>query len=125
MAKGKSKTVEGMTTYNIELDDGATITVVTDHQGSARLTSEGLKEGCPHCEQVDCVGGCEDIMEMDVAAQQDEQEAARERDCYNIAIDGMESLILGVAGAGVKIDSMAFVQGIQSAYDAIAERFSG
>jgi hypothetical protein len=39
---------------------------------------------------------------------------------YNSAIDGIESLILAHACAGVDIVSKAYVEGLQSALDAIA-----
>ena len=41
---------------------------------------------------------------------------------YNAAIDGLESLILAHACAGVDVESPAYVEGIETAVDAIANR---
>ena len=39
---------------------------------------------------------------------------------YNAAIDGLESLILAHAFAGVDVESPAYLEGIETAVDAIA-----
>jgi len=41
---------------------------------------------------------------------------------YNAAIDGLEALILAHACAGVDVESPAYVEGIETAVDAIANR---
>ncbi|MFH1265215.1 MAG: hypothetical protein ABIK89_05765, partial [Planctomycetota bacterium] len=46
-------------------------------------------------------------------------EAAANRQ-YNAAIDGLESLILAHACAGVDVESPAYVEGIETAVDAVA-----
>ena len=50
-----------------------------------------------------------------------EPETAANRQ-YNAAIDGLESLILAHACAGVDVESPAYVEGIETAVDAIANR---
>ena len=42
---------------------------------------------------------------------------------YNAAIDGLESLILAHACAGVNIESPAYLEGIETAVDALAKQF--
>jgi len=41
---------------------------------------------------------------------------------YNAAIDGVESLILAHACAGIDVESPAYIEGIETAVDAIANR---
>ena len=43
---------------------------------------------------------------------------------YNAAVDGLESLILAHACAGVDVESPAYVEGIETAVDAIANHFA-
>ena len=43
---------------------------------------------------------------------------------YNAAIDGLESLILAHACAGVNVESPAYVEGIETAVEAIANHLS-
>jgi hypothetical protein len=42
---------------------------------------------------------------------------------YNAAIDGLESVILAHACAGVDVQSAAYIEGIETAVDAIANHF--
>lgn len=42
---------------------------------------------------------------------------------YNAAIDGIESIILGHAIAGVDVESPAYLEGIESAVEAAAHNF--
>jgi hypothetical protein len=68
----------------------------------------------------------------------DAQEAASDRDTerqddfneelassrnYNYACDAIESMVLGHAVAGVNVDSPAYFEGLESAINAIANRF--
>jgi hypothetical protein len=54
-----------------------------------------------------------DLRDPDTAANQQ----------YNAAIDGLESLILAHACAGVDVESPAYVEGIETAVDAIANEY--
>jgi hypothetical protein len=42
---------------------------------------------------------------------------------YNAAIDGLESLILAHACAGIDVESPAYLEGIETAADALANQF--
>jgi hypothetical protein len=55
-----------------------------------------------------------DLREPDTAANRQ----------YNAAIDGLESLILAHACAGVDVESSAYLEGIETAVDAIANRLT-
>ncbi len=50
----------------------------------------------------------------------EEEEGAKE---FNAAIDGIESLILAHACAGIDISSPAYIEGIQSAVEAVGNNF--
>lgn len=52
----------------------------------------------------------------------DLKQPARDDDggLFNAAIDGLESLILAHACAGVDVESAAYVDGVQTAFEAIA-----
>jgi hypothetical protein len=43
---------------------------------------------------------------------------------YNAAIDGLESLILAHACAGIDVASPGYVEGIETAVDAVANHFA-
>jgi hypothetical protein len=43
---------------------------------------------------------------------------------YNAAIDGLESLILAQACAGVDIETPAYLEGVETAVEAIVNRFT-
>jgi len=43
---------------------------------------------------------------------------------YNAAIDSLESLILAHACAGIDVESLAYVEGIETAVEAIANHFT-
>lgn len=54
-----------------------------------------------------------------------EDEADREnRFCYDAGIDALESMILGHACAGIDIESPAYLEGIETAVNALAANFS-
>jgi hypothetical protein len=44
--------------------------------------------------------------------------------CYNAAVDGLESLILAHACAGVDVESPAYIEGIETAVEAIFNHFT-
>jgi hypothetical protein len=50
-------------------------------------------------------------------------DAEDEGDAYPHAIDGIESLILAHAVAGLEVGSRKYVEGLEAALDALAEKF--
>jgi hypothetical protein len=79
----------------IDLIGTSYIEIEIFHTGEGQILSEGLRCG-------------DDYYKMDE---------------YNVAIDGMESLILGLACAGVDVSTPQFRDGIISALDAIANNY--
>jgi hypothetical protein len=65
--------------------------------------------------------GVEEPGSGSIASDLREPEAAANRR-YNAAVDGLESLILAHACAGVDVESPAYIEGIETAVDAIANR---
>ncbi|EGQ8101911.1 hypothetical protein MW344_003742 [Vibrio parahaemolyticus] len=47
-----------------------------------------------------------------------------ENEAFNAAVDGLESIILGHFAAGVDVTTTAYLEGIETAYDAIGTHFS-
>ena len=76
---------------------------VTVNEGCGSITSD-LKETAPY------------------PSPENEDEAAENDEVieFNLITDGIESLILGLACAGVDIDSPAFLEGIESAVQCAA-----
>jgi hypothetical protein len=45
------------------------------------------------------------------------------RECYNAAVDALESIVLAHACAGVKVDDPRYVIGLETALDAFSNQF--
>jgi hypothetical protein len=54
----------------------------------------------------------------------DPEEEIESKMKYNAAVDGLESLILGHACAGINIESIFYIEGIETAAQAIGNEFS-
>jgi len=62
-------------------------------------------------------------IESSMKQAREEGESDRSWDEYGAAVDGLESLILAHACAGVDVGSEAYQAGIRDAYQAVAEKF--
>ncbi|MEZ9616604.1 hypothetical protein AB4425_17130 [Vibrio sp. 10N.261.51.A1] len=47
-----------------------------------------------------------------------------ENETFNAAVDGLESMILGHFSAGIDVQSDAYLEGIETAYNALGSQFS-
>lgn len=98
---------------------GIEVTLTGDGGGS--ITSD-LQDCCPHCEQFDCHFSC-DMSQAEFAEPEDDikesEEDVESRIHYNLACDGVEAVILGHAVAGIDIESPAYLEGIETAIQAI------
>lgn len=97
---------------------GITITLVNCVYHALRPNSWGggsisssLHENCPDCNEASCYGHCEDGNE-----QEDDY---FDRADFNKIMDGIESLILAQAQAGVDVESPAYLEALETAIDAI------
>lgn len=82
-----------------------------------------LKETCPHCKDSNCDFECLEAHRwssikdsMSPIEKCGELEGYRN---FNFACDGIESMIMGHAIAGVNIESAAYLEGIEAALDAM------
>lgn len=48
---------------------------------------------------------------------------AKNKTEYNVSIDALESLILGHACAGIKVDSDKYIEGLETAIDSITAHY--
>jgi len=94
--------------------------------GGGNITS-CLKETCPYCQDKDCDFDCPDAQEWasdrdEDICQSNNEELASQRN-YNFACEAIESMVLGHAVAGVDIESAAYLEGLEAAIDAVANKF--
>lgn len=93
--------------------------------GGGSITSN-IKETCPHCKDTDCNFDCPESSKWQnikdsMSSIQKRAESENYRH-YNFACDTIEALVLGHAIAGVHIDSPAYLEGLESAIDATANK---
>lgn len=77
------------------------------------ITSQ-LKEACPVCEHELCYRDCAGARDGG-----ESEEDCDSRQSFNDAVDGMEALILAYACAGGDVENLAFIEAIETAYQAI------
>lgn len=91
--------------------------------GGGTITS-CLKETCPHCQDTDCDFDCMEAQEWassrDIEDQVDNNDELASSRNYNFACDAIEAMVLGHAIAGVNIESDAYLEGLESAIDSVA-----
>lgn len=100
---------------------GITVCVDEDNPGGGQLVSD-LKDVCPVCNEVDCYFSCDlsQADKPDIPESTESEEDVDNRKKYNAAMDGIESLILAHAVAGLDIESLAYIEGIETAVQACA-----
>lgn len=81
-----------------------------------RIFSEELHEVCPCCSKPDCYFDCDESQAED--SSESEVEAIG-RIKANAAIDGILSTVLAHAVAGINIESPAYLEGIETAFDGV------
>jgi hypothetical protein len=74
-----------------------------------------LQDYCPHCGQPYCYFGCD---ESQIEDSQESEDEALSRIESNAANDGIVSMILGHAIAGIDVESPAYKEGIETAVEA-------
>ena len=104
---------------------GITIKIATEgHEKypSGSITSD-LKESCPYCGQSDCYFSCdmsqgqpEDEPELETEAQ------VEQRQQFNSAVDGVESLLLSLACAGLNLDTPKICEAIETTIQSIEHK---
>ena len=105
--------------FVIPINDSTRISISKD----GLLTSQGLKEECPHCGQVDCYEHVADQSDPDtqwIHEDMESPEENQERQVANARVDGMESLILALVNEGYNPTDEKFRNAVIIACDAIA-----
>jgi hypothetical protein len=100
--------------FVIPVNDIATIRISKE----GMLTSEGLKEECPYCGQVDCYADC-DGSAGDIDGLESEEQMI-ERRVANARADGLEALVLALVCKGYDPTDEKFKGAVTTACDAIA-----
>jgi hypothetical protein len=93
--------------------------IIVAEDGGASLEGT-LKETCPYCKKVDCV--CT-FMPNARSYDQNKHIECVNREAYNHVMDGLESLLIALAGEGVNIARKEFEIAIQTAQEAAANEF--
>ena len=81
-----------------------------DSWGGGSISSS-LQENCPDCGSASCYGHCDD-------GKESEDDYFGRAD-FNRIMNGIESLILAQAQAGVDVESPAYFEALETAIDAI------
>jgi hypothetical protein len=92
-----------------------------DSPGCGRLSSDLKRIGCPACGDPAC-NACWCGSQAEVSDEDADDAALRLR--HNAALDGLEALILAHACAGVDVTAPVYLEGIETAVDAIVNRFT-
>lgn len=98
----------------IKLDSLSIVVYVDEKNGSASI-SDDLHEECSSPLNIGHAAGCK---------CGDCVEDRKLRDLFNASIDGITSLILAHAVAGIDVSSPEYVEGVESAYAACGHHFS-
>jgi hypothetical protein len=108
--------------HTIKLPCYGIIVTLSSDKGGAAITSD-MQETCPYCKDPACDMDCPDFMEhcsdRDIGIQQTKEAERYEFLCHRAATDALESIILGHAGAGIDIESFAYIEGIETAQQAL------
>lgn len=105
----------------INLDGEQVIVIETDGQGGGNMTAIGLREACPDCGEVNCERDCPQQAERQDGEREDEKDA---RLLYNAVLHGVESFLLALACAGVKVNGPEFHSALQTVLDAAGNKYS-
>lgn len=100
---------------------GIKLDILTSKGGRCGGTIEhdsDLKESCPVCSQPDCFFDCEMSQAED---SPESEEDARSRIEYNAAVDGITSMILAHAIAGIDVETPAYIEGIETSVQAAGD----
>jgi hypothetical protein len=89
---------------------------VTEAYKGGRLEGGFERATCPCCDQADCHFDCDGSKAED---SPETEEEALERARHNAGLDALEGLILAHAIAGIDITTPAYLEGVQTALDAL------
>lgn len=92
-------------------------------KGNSGTIESDLKGICPHCRNPQCNMSCDRFLEYksdrDKEMQQAKEQEAIDFQRCRIAMDSIESIVLAHAVAGVDVEHYAYIEGIETACNAI------
>jgi len=91
------------------------IRIELNANGAGAITSDHMYETCPKCDKPDCLYQCDGAHLDDIESEDD----VVGRIGFNGAVDGIMSMILAHACAGIDTKSAAYIKGIQTAMEAV------
>lgn len=104
--------------------DSLGIELVVEGQGGS-ITSDLQRETCPYCGMADCCFSCDESQACGLNANDDDPaDGVAGRLKFNGALDAVESLVLAHACAGIDVNSPAYLEGIETAINALGNEFS-
>jgi len=83
------------------------------------LSPVELFEVCPKCNQRECVYSCDESQGVGPGDSTETEASVSSRLQTNGAVDAILSIILAHACAGIDIESPAYLEGIETAFDAV------
>lgn len=99
------------------------IEVTLTGNGGSAITSD-LKETCSYCDDPTCDMGCiqfkEHCSDRDIDEFHRKKLERYEFLAHRAAADTIESFVMACAGSGVDIESLAFIEAVETTYDALA-----
>jgi len=98
-----------MSTF-LKLKEAVGVTVSLSDDGGVSIESP-LQEECPMCGRIDC---------YDCEFEEDHLQDNEDRRHFNQAMDGLEALLMSMAGKGVDLNDPRIVLGVQDAIQGIA-----
>ena len=106
----------------VNLIDEEIHSLTPNRWGGGAITSD-MKETCPYCNDPNCGMDCPDFAEHCSDRNADEQIRKYEERvrflAYRVATNALGSIILAHAMAGIDIESPAYIEGIETANDAL------
>ena len=90
--------------------------VIVERDSGAIMTD--LKEPCPYCNQIDCYSDCEESI-IDAEGLEGPEDLDS-RHSFNSAMNGVESMILAHAVAGINVTTREYLDGVATAVEACA-----
>lgn len=110
-------------TYNISVTLTDPVFNGSVRYGGGNIHSS-IKETCPYCQNADCDFDCPESSKWqnvkDTMSSIEKRAELEDLRNYNYACEGIESIILGHAVAGVDIESAAYLEGLESAIQGMA-----
>ena len=112
------QSTEGTAVRTDYIDGDQFVTII--HDNGATSVSTNLPDTCQWCGKPRCYLECEDSREalngdQDAAADLREEEAERER--FNVTVDGIEALLMTMAGEGVDMNNEAIARAVFAAVE--------